>query len=257
MSGALSGKRIVITRPEAQAQSFIRLLQEAGAIPIIFPTIEITPLTDTTVLDAVLNRLSTYDWVIFTSVNGVRITCERLQTLQLPLSILNQRQIAVIGPATAATLRGYGLIPALQPGEYIAEAILESLAERGSISGQHFLLLRADIARAALRDGLIEWGAQVDEVAVYHTIRGAPQAHAYAELRAGVDVITFTSSSTVQFFCELLGDDALSIAGRALIACIGPITAQTAREKGLRVDLIANEYTITGLLNALLETSNE
>jgi uroporphyrinogen-III synthase len=224
-----------------------------GAIPIIFPTIQIAPLMDNTQLDAALGRLKDYDWVVFTSANGVRVVCDRLQTLGQPLSVLGTRQIAVIGPVTAATLASYGLNAALQPTEYIAESIFEAISQRASIPGKRFLLLRADIARATLCQQLIAAGASADEIPVYRTVRAEPDPTAYAQLRSGVDIITFTSSSTVRFFFELLGAEADRIAANAVIACIGPITAQTARSLGLNVSIVAEEYTITGLMAALAE----
>ena len=169
------------------------------------------------------------------------------------MSALGTRQIAVIGPATAATLAHYGLQVALQPDEYIAESIFESLVQKGAVSGKHFLLLRADIARITLRQQLESAGAVVDEIPVYRTIRGEPDPTAYAQLRSGVDIITFTSSSTVRFFFELLGAEADKIAADVLIACIGPITAQTARSFGLNVGIVADEYTVSGLMAALAE----
>lgn len=253
MNHPLAGKHIVITRPEAQAQEFVDLLRQAGALPVMFPTIQIAPLADSSQLDAVLGKVDNYDWVVFTSANGVRFVCDRLQTLGQSLSVLSACQIAVIGPATAATLSHYGLQAALQPDEYIAESIFESLAQQGSLTGKRFLLLRADIARTTLRQQLIAAGAIVDEIPVYRTIRGEPDPTAYTQLRAGVDIITFTSSSTVRFFFELLGAEADTIAANVLIACIGPITAQTARSFGLNVGIVAEEYTVTGLMAALAE----
>ncbi len=249
----LAGKRIVSTRAEEQAQEFVSILRAAGAVPILFPTIQIAPLDDYGEVDARLRRLHDYDWLIFTSVNGVRLVIERLYLLGLSPAILNSLQIAAIGPATEALLRQHGVEASLRPPVYIAEAIVEALLERGPVAGKRFLLLRVDIARAVLREQLAAQGAVVDEIPVYRTTIGEPDAAAYEALRAGVDVITFTSSSTVRHFFELLGDEALTIANRALIACIGPITAQTAREKGLRVDITATEYTIPGLVSALTE----
>jgi uroporphyrinogen-III synthase len=249
----LAGKRVVSTRPEAQAQEFVAMLREAGAIPVIFPTIQIAPLEDTSELDSALRRLSDYEWVVFTSVNGVNQSLERMQTLAIPLETIQSRQIAVIGPATRAALNRFGIEAALQPDEYIAEAIVESLKAYGPIAGKRFLLLRADIARAALREQLVEVGANVDEVSVYRTVRGEPAPEAYSALRAGVDVITFTSSSTVRYFFDLLGDEVPAVTRGAKIICIGPITAKTARDLGLNVDGVAEEYTVPGLVSALTE----
>jgi len=249
----LAGKRVVITRPAGQAQSFIDALIAAGAKPILFPTIEIAAIPDNVALDSALARLGSYDWILFTSVNGVGAALVRMQGLKIPIDTLNTRQVAAIGPATAAALTEYGVRVALQPEEYVAEAIVEVLRERGAIAGQRFLLLRADIARATLREQLTADGGVVDEIPVYQTMRGQPDPAAFAELRRGADVITFTSSSSVRFFFELLGGEALKVAANAQIMCIGPITAQTARDLGLQVTSIAREYTIPGLLNVMQE----
>ncbi len=250
---ALTGKRIVITRPAAQSQPFIDSLIAVGATPILFPTIQIVPLADSSLLDSALANLSAYDWIVFTSANGVRLALERMQQLNFSVGTLNAHQVAAIGPATAKALTDQGIRVALQPDEYVAEAIVESLKKRGAITGQRFLLLRADIARPTLREQLIANGGLVDETPVYQTVRGQPDSTAYAELRCGVDVITFTSSSTVRYFCELLGDEAIKIAVNAQIMCIGPITAQMARELGLHVAATAREYTVPGLLNVMQE----
>jgi uroporphyrinogen-III synthase len=155
-------------------------------------------------------------------------------------------KIAAIGPATAEALHQRGALVHLMPAEYRAEAILDEI---GDVAGQRILLPRADIARPTLADGLRALGAQVDEVAAYRTVAGVPPPPAFDALRAGVDVITFTSSSTARNFVALTaGLDY----GDPLIACIGPVTATTARELGLHVDVVAKEYTIDGLLNALI-----
>ncbi|MEP7289991.1 MAG: uroporphyrinogen-III synthase [Chloroflexota bacterium] len=249
----LVGKRIVITRPAAQSSALVEMLREVGAIPLMFPTIQIAPIPDNEGLDSALKQVRDYEWVIFTSVNGVKIALDRMAALGLLRSAFDSCQIAVIGPATAAALSTYGLHAALQPDKYVAEAIVESLIALGSMAGKRFLLLRADIARATLREQLVAYGAIVDEIPVYQTVRGNPDPAAYADLRAGVDVLTFTSSSTVRYFFELLGSEALTIAREATIACIGPITAHTARDLGLHVDLVADDYTIPGLVAALEE----
>jgi uroporphyrinogen-III synthase len=256
VSASLAGKRVVITRPALQAQPFIDALVKAGASPILFPSIQIVPIPDNVQLDSALMRLSRYDWVVFTSVNGVQVTLERMQALNLSHDALNRQQVAAIGPATAAALTDHGVHVTLQPDEYIAEAIVTTLREQEMLAGQRFLLLRADIARATLREQLVAYGGIVDEVPVYQTVRGQPDPTAFAELQRGVDVITFTSSSTVRFFFELLGNEALKVAANAQIVCIGPITAQTARDLGLPVTSVAQDYTVPGLLSVMRETLN-
>jgi uroporphyrinogen-III synthase len=254
MTHPLAGKRIVATRAEGQTEELIALLREAGATPIVFPTIGIAPLEDYTALDAALAHLPSYDWVIFTSANGVRHVCERMQARGLAPTALNACKVAAIGPATEALLRDNGVAVDLRPDEYVAEAIVATLLEREAVAGGRFLLLRADVARAVLREELSARGASVDEIPVYRTVLGQPDPAAYAALREGVDALTFTSSSTVRNYCMLLGDAALPLAARAVVACIGPITARTARECGLRVDVVAREYTVRGLLAALTES---
>jgi uroporphyrinogen-III synthase len=252
MTPSLRGKRVVITRPASQAQSFIDGLSAAESVPILFPTIQIAPIQDNPLLDSALRTLSRYDWIVFTSVNGVHSVLDRMTELGMRVAALNSASVAGIGPATVAALRNRGVQVDLQPAEYVAEAIFTALNEREVIDGSHFLLLRADIARVTLREQLSEAGGIVEEIPVYQTVRGEPDPGAFAELRRGVDVITFTSSSTVRYFFELL-PDARDIASRARIVCIGPITAQTARDFGLTVALVAESYTVDGLLTALLE----
>jgi uroporphyrinogen-III synthase len=244
MTQELTGRRVVVTRPQDQSQKLCDRLQALGAEPIIFPVIAIAPPEPDGPLDHAIARLDSYDWIIFTSVNGVKYFWARLLEQPTQRSISGPK-IAAIGPATAQALRQQGVSVHLMPAEYRAEAILDEI---GDVAGLHILLPRADIARPVLADGLCALGARVDEVPTYHTVRGNPPQAAFDALLAGVDVITFTSSSTVRNFVALT--DGLDY-GDPLIACIGPVTAATARELGLHVDIVAEEYTIDGLLEAL------
>src|SRR5258708_7449641 len=167
MTHPLAGKRVVATRAEGQTTEFIALLREVGALPIIFPTIEIVPLDDTADLDAALGRLPDYEWAIFTSINGVKNVMARMQALGRSLADFNSCNVVAVGASTEAVLRGYGIEIALRPDEYVAEAILAGLAERGPIAGKRFLLLPVDTARAVLRDQLIAAGGLVDEKALF------------------------------------------------------------------------------------------
>ncbi len=250
----LAGKRVVVTRAEGQSVELIARLREAGAVPIVFPTIDIVPLVDYSQLDGALHRLHDYQWIIFTSVNGVRNVFARMETLGILPTAFAGCNVAAVGPVTAALLEQHGVEVTLCPEEYVAEAILSALAERGDVSGKRVLLLRVEVARAVLRNELLAAGAQVDEVAVYRTALGKPEVAAYAELKAGADILTFTSSSTVKNFVTLLGDEAYRCAKNAVIACIGPITAQTARELGFQVAIVAADSTVAGLLVALEKT---
>lgn len=247
----LNHKRILITRPRAQAEAFARQVAAVGAVPVYLPVIEIEPPADTTILDRALRKLACYDWVVFTSVNGVEVVWEQLASLGLP-GLPDGLQVAAIGPKTAAALEQRGVQPAFVPDEYIAEAILPGL---GDVRGRWVLLPRADLARPALAVAIQAAGGVAHEIAAYHTLPAEPDPEGLQALRTGVDILTFTSSSTVHNFVALArraGLDPLNLPGNPCLACIGPITARTAEEEGLRVDLIADEYTIEGLLAALI-----
>jgi uroporphyrinogen-III synthase len=278
----LQGRRILVTRTPEQASALSERLQALGASPIEFPTIHIAPPRDWQPLDAALRRLFTadaqnrpyYTWLVFTSVNGVNICCERMRTLGLDAQALPAYdvRIACIGPATAAALARFGLNADLVPDTYIAEgvavALIEDAQQRGQpLTGQHFLLARAAGARKTLAITLQQAGAQVEEVAAYDTLaadaddeRGRAVLHL---LKTGqLDILTFTSSSTVRNFMHWLarcaeGDAAIDLPHllrneQPRIACIGPVTSQTARQLGLTVHIEASEYTIDGLIEAIV-----
>jgi uroporphyrinogen-III synthase len=250
-AGVLQGKRVLVTRARAQAEDFVQQLQALGAVPVVFPTIDIVPPADAYAgLDAALRELSTFHWVVFTSVNGVLHVWERLTTLGLPASAFASVQVAAIGPATAEALRCRQIPVALVPERYVAEALLEAIPHP---AGQRFLLPRAAGSRDTLRTGLAAAGAEVVEVHAYQTIPDEPSSAAFAALDTGVDVLTFTSSSTVHHFCAQMGPErARRLAAQARVVAIGPITAATARAFGLHVDAVASEYTIAGLIDALI-----
>lgn len=246
---ALSGKRILITRPRSQAADLEVLLEAEGARVILFPTIEIAPLDDTTRLDTALGDLAAgvYNWVIFTSVNGVEACRQQIaRTGGSVPQIFTSARVAAIGPSTARALQALGIRVEFVPQEYVAERILDGL---GQVAGQRILLPRAEIARPALAEALAQSGAQVDEIPVYHTLQAQPDPAGLAALREGVDMILFTSSSTVRNYVALTDGQT----GQARVACIGPITAGTARELGLAVDITAREYSMPGLVKALKE----
>jgi uroporphyrinogen III methyltransferase/synthase len=215
------------------------------------------PPPDAAALDRAVQAAGTYDWIVFTSVNGVRVFFERMAALGGDVRALASARIAAIGPETAAELERRLLRPAVVPAEYRAEGLLDALGE-GDLRGRRVLLPRAAGARAILPDTLRARGAHVDEVIAYAAV--AP-ADADAEglrnaLTAGaIDAITFTSSSTVRNFAALAGaaPSRRSRAPRPLVACIGPVTAETAREVGLRVDVIAPTYTAAALADALAD----
>ncbi|GCF11004.1 uroporphyrinogen-III synthase [Dictyobacter arantiisoli] len=276
-SSPLRGKRVLVTRTREQASALSEQLRMLGAIPLEFPTIRIEPPRDWSALDAALRRLfpadpadAVYNWLVLTSANGVDICMQRLQSLGYQPAELCGVRIATIGPATAATLAGYGLNADLVPDEYIAEGVIHALqadAERHgtSLQGQCILLARAAEARKILVTELQQAGALVDEVAAYFTVavaRDDARGHEVFQLlqQGQLDILTFTSSSTVRNFVAWLQScaaDSLEsplelIQHHSLLASIGPITSQTARELGLKVDIEAAEFTIAGLVQALV-----
>jgi uroporphyrinogen-III synthase len=245
----LGGLRIAITRPQEQADAFAKRLEALGAVVIRFPTIAIAPPSDTGPIDRAITHLSSYDWVVFTSVNGVDHLWRRAAAIGADMEAIRRCRVAAIGPATADALRTRGVEPDLVPDEFIAEAILDVLPD---VRGLRFLLPRADIARPVLRDELTARRAQVDQVAAYRTVPARPDP---AALREGVDVIAFTSASTVRNFVSLVGDELDGLLSGAQVACIGPITARAARELDLPVHIVASDYTVEGLIEAILAAS--
>lgn len=276
-SRPLLGKRILVTRTREQAASFSDRLRKLGARPIEFPVIRIAPPLDWQPLDEALRHLcgatfAYYDWLVLTSVNGVESVFERLNEFGLVLPIASVTRVAAIGPATAAALARYGVQTDLVPGEYIAEGVAAALIEDArrrntSLMGKRILLPRASVARDVLVAELQAAGARVDEIAAYRTLPvssdDAQGREVARMLQAGeLHILTFTSSSTVRNFMHWLVSAAPDMAeklrensaGETLpaIACIGPVTAQTARELGLHPRIEATTFTIDGLIEAIV-----
>jgi uroporphyrinogen III methyltransferase/synthase len=248
----LFGLRVLVTRPREKATQTAGQLRELGAEPVIFPTIAIRPPESWKPLDAALKDLPSYDWVIFTSTNGVRFFWQRLRGIGKDARALAGTRLAAIGPVTGQELARRGLQADLIPDQYVAEALLDHI---GPVDGKRILLPRADIARPLLTDGLRAAGAEINEVTAYQTVPVAPRdvERIRRMLTAGeIDVLTFTSSSTVRNFIASL-KPLPDLPQGTTVACIGPITAQTAEESGLPVHVSAREHTIEGLLNALIE----
>jgi uroporphyrinogen III methyltransferase/synthase len=252
----LFGRRVLVTRTREQAGTLSALLAEQGAEVIECPAIRLADPPSFAPLDAALDRLESYDWVVFTSVNGVERFFARLDQCQRDVRDLHRARIAAIGPETARALARRHLRADLVPDEYRAEGLLEALSS--DVRGRRFLLPRAAGARAILPDTLRAAGAEVDEVITY---RSEVPDESVALLRAALDegaldVLTFTSSSTVTSFLALLeraaGADGRARIANARVACIGPITAATATEHGLRVDVVPDSYTIPALVEALV-----
>ncbi len=250
-SRPLSGKRVLVTRARAQASVLSRLLAEGGAEPLELPAIEIEEVADPGELDEAVQNLPAYGWVLFTSVNGVEAFWKRLHALGRDSRWFRNVKIGAIGPATGEALASCGIHPDLVPQEHTSEALAEALASLG-IDGQRILLPRADIAPHDLAERLAELGAQPHKVVAYVT---RPPVESIAEARrmladGGIDIITFTSSSTVNNLVSAMKGELDPIKG-CTIACIGPVTAATAEGVGLTVDIVAGEHTIPGLVSAM------
>lgn len=250
----LFGKTAIVTRSRAQASDLSERFVELGAEVLEFPTIRITDPEDWEPVDEAIRNLAVYDWVVFTSVNGVDQFFGRLEEMDADARQFAGCRVAAIGPATAARCLGHGIRPDYVPDEYVAEGVIAGLCERGAGEGTRFLIPRALEAREVMPDTLRELGAIVDVVPVYRTVLGAGEMNVLTRLAEGsVDVITFTSSSTVKNFVKLTeGTDIAATLDSALIASIGPITSDTARDLGLTVGVEAEEYTIPGLVDAVV-----
>jgi uroporphyrinogen III methyltransferase / synthase len=249
----LFGRRIVVTRPRAQAAGFIDALAAAGAEVVPCPTIEIVPPDSWAALDAAIARIDTYDWIVLTSVNGVAMFFERLRAQRRDVRRLHRARIATVGPATAAALAARGVLVEVVPEEFRAEGVAAAMHAAG-VAGARVLLPRAAGAREILPALLRAAGAEVDEVASYRTTMPRTDMREVRELLAAhaVDLVSFTSSSTVRHFVALLGDDASELLRDVAVGCIGPITANTAREVGLRVVVEPAAYTVPAFSEAIL-----
>ena len=246
----LEGLRIVVTRPRDQAAEMLEQIEGLGGEPVLIPAIEIDFPSENQPLDRSLQKLDCYDWVVFTSVNGVKAVWDRMARLELN-AFPDGIRIAAIGPKTAQELEQKGVETDFMPAEYRAEAVFPGL---GEVEGRRVLLPRAEIARPALAELIQEAGGIAHEVAAYHTLPGKLEEKAAQRLAQGVDWLTFTSSSTVRNFIKLVekaGLNPLQLPGAPHVACIGPITAGTAEEKGYAVQVSAEEYTVEGLLGSL------
>ncbi len=250
----LFGKRVLVTRTRQQASDLSRALAAQGAEPVELPTIEIAPSVDEHELASVIADLKTsaYGWVVFTSANAVSLFMGHLRDAGLDARAFGRAQIAAIGPGTANALASHGLRADIVPELFVAEGLLEAFSAR-VMRGQRVLLPRAEGAREVIVDGLEALGAHVHELTLYRAaVPSQPDAEGLRRLRAGeIDVATFASSSAVRNLVEMLGGDVSPLRG-VLIAAIGPITAQAVRDAGLDVGVTADEYSIDGLVGALV-----
>jgi uroporphyrinogen III methyltransferase/synthase len=251
----LDGRTIVVTRAAAQARSFVELLRADGARVIEAPTIAIEPPTSWEPLDATLDDLGRYTWVVFTSVNGVAMVDRRLRERGQSWRALAAKQIAAIGPATAEALVELGARAAAVPDEFRAERLVARLRPHLR-PGDAVLLPRAAQTRDVLVTELRRLSATVTEVPAYRTrsVEGGGTALREALAARDVNAVTFTSSSTVRNFAELFSPvEQRTWLDAVVMAAIGPITAATAAEYGLRTDIMPSEYTIPALARAITD----
>ena len=253
-SSILSGKRIVVTRAHKQASELARRLSQLGAEVIEFPTIAIEPPREYAPMDRAIEQLHRYEWLFFTSVNGVDFFFNRLRQLGKSSHTLEHLKVVAIGPQTAGRLEREGVHACFVPAKYQAEGILEGL-KPSQIHGCRILIPRAAKARQVLPETLREWGAAVDVVDAYQTVLPQNPKPSLNELfeQNRIDMILFTSSSTVVNFIQVLeAHDLQRRLEGVIVGCIGPITAQTAIDKGLSVRIISTEFTIAGLVDAIV-----
>jgi uroporphyrinogen III methyltransferase/synthase len=249
----LWGKRVLVTRSRTQASRLIELLTDLGAEPVELPSIEISPLGDYSDLDAALKQTAgmPHRWVIFTSVNAVDYVWQRLRELGMDARYFAGATIGSIGHATGQALRDRGIEPDFVPQRSVSEEVIAELSWC-NWAGQSVLLPGSAIARDALASGLVGLGADVHRVPAYANTRPSGiEERARDAFQRGIDVVSFTSSSTVRNLLDILGDDR-QVLDQCLTACIGPITAATARELGLTVDIVATEHNVEGLADALV-----
>jgi uroporphyrinogen-III synthase len=254
MALPLAHKRVLVTRPKGQAEELVLSLKALGAEPLVLPTIAILPPEDWRPVDEAIADLPRFDWVVFTSVNGVRHFVGRMETLGVPVSTLAQRKLAAIGPATARALVRVCRPPDVVPEQFLSDALPDALP---CVQGLRILLPRADIARKEMARELQRRGAQVAEVAVYRVQQETGVDPVAISNLPTPDLITLTSPSAARSLAKMLEES-----GRAdwlaqvPIICIGPITADAVRELGYQPARVATEHTMQGLVQAILDEVN-
>ena len=253
-AGALAGKRILVTRPRHQAGKLAEALEALGAEVLRVPTIEMIPPETFADLDATLEVIDGFDWLVVTSANGAGALADRLAFLGIPLQSLQHLQVAAIGPATAAAVERIGLKVDAMPDEYVAEAVVAMLREK--VAGRRVLLARAAIARDVIPDQLRRCGADIHVVEVYRTVIPADSVDKVRELfekgNALPDAVTFTSSSTVTNFFALLDAAGIEVPEGLAAVSIGPVTSSTLRKHKWEPAREAEKYDVLGVVEACL-----
>ena len=252
----LFGKTIAVTRSRLQASQLVRELRVLGADVLETPTIDIKPPENWDELDRAARGVSSYDWIIFTSPNGVRFFFERMRNAGFDTRKLAAAKIASIGPATSEELQNHGINPDYQPLKYVSESIFQGLKDIENLDGKKILMPRSELARENLADFLRDNGALVDDIPAYRNVPADFDVDSFKSLIADgkVDAITFTSSSTVDFFVERMSGEFINRNIRNInAASIGPITSETLKTHGIQPVIEADEFTIPGLVKKILE----
>ncbi len=246
----LFGKRVLVTRARSQASRLASGLTALGAIVVECPAIRSVAVEDTGLLDGYLGGLGKHEWIAFASPNGVKQVFRRLSALGLDARAFSGCKIAAVGPATVDSLKQRGIVADLTPDTYTAEGLVDKFRSAG-VAPQSALVFKSDIGRETLPEGLRRLGAEVAEIAAYRTVLAEDSADvAVRAFEEGINVVTFTSSSTVKNLRRLLGGNVTPI-NNCIVACMGPVTASTAQSFGLRVDIIPEEQSISGLVSSI------
>jgi len=255
----LFGKRILVTRPKAQAGDLVRRIEAVGGEAIEAPMIRVVPPEDYGALDAACERAGDYDWIVFSSVNAVDAFVERLLAGPRDLRVLKGVRLCVVGPSTGERLARYGLKVDVTPEEYRADAVVPAMAALGELAGQRILLPHGDIGREVVADELRRQGADVVEVVAYRTIiaeterEGEPDIYRML-LERRIDVVTFTSASAVRNFVRVLGDEpAADLLRATVVASIGPVTAEAAAQFNIQSTIVPASYTVPALVDAIVD----
>ena len=254
----LEGRRVLVTRPRAQADDLVGLLEAAGALAIVAPTIRIAPPEDSEPLRHAARHATQFHWIVFASANGVDAFLDAVAAVPGPDRQEAEDglpQIAAVGRRTADRLRERGVAVTIVPDEFTAEALVGALTSTAALDGARVLLPRSEIGRDVIAAGLRTAGADVTEVVAYRTVTESPGdvGHDVRRLLAGgqMDAVTFTSGSSVRNFVQLFGEDSRTLLRRSVVAVIGPVTADAARTLGIRVDVQPFTYTTAGMVEAL------
>jgi uroporphyrinogen-III synthase len=245
--GPLAGKTVLVTRGKEQAKTFAEKLRAVGATPIEIPLISISPSSHGEEIEQCVRQLPDYDWLVFTSANGVRFFFPFVKK-ETPLP-----KVVVVGKKTAAALKAYGVSPAVVPDEFVAEGVIEALKPLVK-PRDRVLLVKGNLARPVLRDALMDMEADVTDLIVYETSmnESGKEQLLYLLRERKLDVITFTSSSTVQSFIRMMeGEDIDSLLSGCAVACIGPVTKETAEKAGLSVHICPDQYTIDDMIKEM------